>query len=132
MQEGIEVVRVRAVEPIQEHPGITTGWGGKDLQARLRPTIAANFTAHNKNGPVRHDQRSGIPSLALGKRCADELAVALFSWEMSHLQLEFLEVLLPIVCAVDTRGTVRPIKPNAPGTVITPATNVQLTSTAIG
>ena len=81
MQEWIQIVRVRAVEPIQEQPGITTSRSGKDLQGRLRETVAALFAAHNKNGAVGHNQSCGIPALALEERCADELVVAFLSRE---------------------------------------------------
>ena len=56
MQERVQVVRVRALEPVEEHPGLAARWRGEDLETGLRSTVTADLTADNYDATVGQDK----------------------------------------------------------------------------
>ena len=49
VEEGVQVVRVSAVEVVQELPGGSTRGSGKDLKTGLGRTIASEFTSNDED-----------------------------------------------------------------------------------
>jgi hypothetical protein len=71
----------------------------------------ANLTAHDQNAAIGEQNAGWVPALALFRATSatDILRESIFS----YLEMHFLEVLLPIICPIDTCRPVRRVQPAA-------------------
>ena len=65
VEEGVEVVGVRAVKPVHKEIRRTTLRRRKDLESGLRGTVAANLASHDQDTAVRHDKARRVPTAPL-------------------------------------------------------------------
>lgn len=66
MEEWVEVIGVGTVQVLEELRSVASIIRlGKDLESRIRGTIATSFSSNDQNGTVGHDHGSGIPALNL-------------------------------------------------------------------
>ena len=65
MKEGIEIVWVCPLEPVEEDLSVATRNAGENLKRRVGRGVCACLTAHNENTAISHDKGCRIPTSTL-------------------------------------------------------------------
>ncbi len=109
-EEGIQVERVRPVQPVAEDEAAAGRW--EELERGRRRAVGAHFTAHHQDGSVGHDHGGGIPA--------------------RRLEMQLVVVLLPVVDAGHARRAIRPVQADTEHRLLSPAANVDLAAHLVG
>ena len=67
MEEGIQVVRVRTIKPVEEQLCIATRYARENLKSRVGRAIRAILAAHHENTAIGQNKCGWIPTCTLCK-----------------------------------------------------------------
>ena len=111
-EEGVEVVRVRALEPVAVDGRVAASRGREDLERGHGGAVRADLPAHDEDRSVGHDHRARVPS--------------------SDLEGQLVDVFLPIVRAGHTGRAVGPVQTDAERRLFGPSSDIDLPSRFVG